>query len=131
MWTYAQRSGALYAPSGELVARGYAGHGAGLNMPSLQHVKNVGPLPCGLYTIGEPYKSSSHGPFVLRLTPSATNEMFGRAGFLIHGDSIHAPGSASNGCIILPRVTRERIAASSDTQLHVIADPQTIGELNA
>ena len=62
-----------------------------------------------------------HGPFVLRLTPAPTNEMFGRDGFLIHGDSIEHPGSASHGCIILPRAIREAIAKSDDDTLHVVA----------
>jgi hypothetical protein len=47
--------------------------------------------------------------------------MFGRTGFLIHGDSLQHPGRASNGCIILPRPIRDRIAASGDDQLTVVA----------
>jgi hypothetical protein len=46
--------------------------------------------------------------------------MFGRSGFLIHGDSIIRPGTASRGCIILAREIREQIAASGDADLEVV-----------
>lgn len=83
-------------------------------------MKNWGPIPCGLYTIGAHVDTMTHGPFVLPLTPSPQNEMFGRSAFLIHGDSKVAPGSASEGCIILSRSVRERIAKSGDHELRVI-----------
>lgn len=40
--------------------------------------------------------------------------------FRIHGDSIRAPGTASHGCIILPRAIRDRIWASGDRALQVV-----------
>jgi len=48
--------------------------------------------------------------------------MCGRSAFLIHGDSIAAPGTASHGCIILARPDRERIAESGVKQLVVVAE---------
>jgi hypothetical protein len=36
--------------------------------------------------------------------------MLGRNGMLIHGDSRLAPGTASQGCIILDSASRSRIA---------------------
>ena len=59
-------------------------------------------------------------PFSLRLTPDPANDMCGRDGFLIHGDSIAHPGTASQGCIILNRLQREHIAASPVKLLRVV-----------
>lgn len=126
MWTYDQSSGQLWH-DGNIAGTGYAGNGEGKNNPAMQHVHDVGPLPRGVYTIGQPHDTPNHGPFVLDLTPDPTNEMHGRGGFLIHGDSIRAPGTASQGCIILARAVRERIAASDDKRLEVVdffAPPQ-------
>ncbi len=46
--------------------------------------------------------------------------MFGRSGFLIHGDSVSHPGEASEGCIILDRNVRETIANDDDKYLVVV-----------
>jgi Protein of unknown function (DUF2778) len=46
------------------------------------------------------------------LTPDPSNDMCGRSGFLIHGDSVSHPGDASDGCIILSRAEREAIVKS-------------------
>jgi hypothetical protein len=71
----------------------------------------VGPIPVGLYQIGAPQDTPEHGPYVLRLIPDAGNTMWGRAGFLIHGDEVAHIGEhlASRGCVILHRATREKI----------------------
>jgi hypothetical protein len=55
-----------------------------------------------------------------KIPPDSANTMFGRSGFLIHGDSIARPGFASRGCIIAGRLIREAIAASGDAGLTVI-----------
>ncbi len=120
MWTYAQVSGLLEHVNA-VMGIGYSGKGACKNLPSAQFRHNLGPIPCGLYTIGDPVDTNAHGPFVLPLTPHADNNMQGRAGFLIHGDSIAYPGEASQGCIILSRPTREKMAASEDRLLEVIS----------
>jgi len=89
----------------------------------MQNEVEHGPIPRGRYTIGAVEFADvdgPHGPFVLPLTPAAANEMFGRTGFLIHGDSIEHPGFASRGCIILARPTREAIAQSGDADLEVV-----------
>lgn len=121
MWTYAQATGSLYAPDGELVACGYSGSGDGKNNPALQAVHDVGPIPCGDWRIGAPIdlQGGPHGPFVLPLTALHGTETFGRDGFLIHGDRIDAPGTASQGCVILPKPIRQQIAASGDVHFHV------------
>jgi hypothetical protein len=124
-WRYEQKTGRLLhyendEATAERVAIGYAGAGEGKNNPAMQDVQNVGPLPVGKYTIGEPSDTKTHGPYVLHLTPDPENEMFGRAGFLIHGDSVVQPGTASEGCMIFSRTVRERIWASEDRQLEVV-----------
>ena len=119
-WTYSQSTGALTDPDGFQLATGYSGSGPDKNQPEDQAVKNMGPIPRGGYTIGAPYDTADHGPFVMVLTADAEDEEFGRNGFLIHGDNIHEPGTASHGCIILPSFARHRIAESADDRLEVI-----------
>ena len=120
MWVYSQTTGIL-AKDGQKVDVGYSGHAAGLNCPDLQAVHKVGPIPQGFYEIGAPVDTETHGPFVLPLQPDPDNQMFGRDGFLIHGDRIGQPaGSASEGCIILARATREKIWNSGDRTLQVV-----------
>jgi len=120
-WSYSQQSGQL-SHDGELIATGYSGIGAGLNNPAAQDQPFVGPLPRGSYGIGAVVADGGHlGPFVMPLTPWAVNNMFGRAGFFIHGDNAQLNNTASNGCIILARQWRTMIASSGDTLLTVTA----------
>ena len=79
MWTYEQSSGAL-THNGVLVGMGYAGAGDGKNNPDAQDQHNVGPIPRGVYVIGSPHDTLTHGPFVMPLTPVSSNQMFGRSG---------------------------------------------------
>jgi hypothetical protein len=121
MWTYEQISGRLLDSAGELVGIGYSGFGNGKNNPDLQNVHDVGPICCGIYSQGEPHNTQTHGPFVIPLIPDQGNEMYGRSGFLMHGDSVHKPGTASLGCIIQSRDVREKFAASKD-RLQVVRE---------
>lgn len=118
--TYDQKSGELRDDNGKLIGIGYAGHGLGKNNPEMEDVKNVGPLPKGAYIILSPHDSGNTGPFTMSLMPDPSNKMYGRGGFAIHGDSIKEPGTASNGCIIMPRRVREQIWKSNDKYLEVI-----------
>jgi hypothetical protein len=121
MWTYAQKTGNLLQ-DGQLVATGYSGFDDGKNNPAMQAVPDVGPIPQGDWTIsGPPVNTTEHGPFVLTLTPVTGTNTFGRSGFLMHGDSIVAPGTASKGCIIMPRTAREQVWNSGDRALEVVA----------
>jgi Protein of unknown function (DUF2778) len=127
MWEFSNKTGILrHLPSensGILIAVGYSGAGKGKNNPAMQSVHNVGPIPCGTYHIAlTPFDSSKHGPLCLRLEPAATNEMFGRSEFLIHGDSREHPGCASEGCVIMPHYARQRILDSADPVLRVVSD---------
>lgn len=127
MWTWKQSTGELREPGGKLFAVGYSGAGAGKNNPEMQDVHGVGPIPRGKYTMsvvrdaaGAPCDYEGKKRPVIRLMPHAGNEMHGRAGFLVHGDSVHAPGTASQGCIILGPGTRNTLAASDDYILEVV-----------
>jgi len=121
MWTFEQISGRLYDSDGKLEGIGYSGFANGKNNPDAQSIHQVGPIPCGLYSMQAPHDSQTHGPFVIPLIPNPENEMFGRDGFLIHGDSKHAPGTASLGCIIQARDVREKVWNSGDHVLQVVA----------
>jgi len=119
MWTWDQSAGLLTRAGKSW--RGYSGAGRGKNNPAMQAAVGVGPIPQGLWTVIARRDSPSTGPCTLVLVPDSNNETFGRSEFRIHGDSIAHPGTASHGCIILPRAVRETIWASGDRSLDVIA----------
>jgi hypothetical protein len=120
VWTYVQKTGELLR-DGLHIAVGYSGWKNGKNNPEMQNVEEVGPIPVGKYFIGTPHDTLTHGPFVLPLTPDPGNEMFGRSAFLMHGDSVVDPGTASRGCIIMSRAVRTEVAESGDKLLQVIS----------
>jgi hypothetical protein len=124
MLTYSQSSGQMRSAAGSLLGTGYAGHGAGVNNPALQSLPNSGPLPQGTYTIAPPTDTTTHGPYVMWLTPDPSNQMFGRSAFGIHGDEIENIGKelASQGCIVMSKPFRVAIwaaAQADDCQLRV------------
>jgi hypothetical protein len=119
MWTWDQSAG-LLSRAGKSW-RGYSGAGRGKNNPTMQAAVSVGPIPQGCWTVAARRDSPRTGPCTLILDPAPNTETFGRSEFRIHGDSIVHPGTASHGCIILPRVVREAIWASGDRALRVIA----------
>lgn len=126
MWKYDQSSGEL-TRDGKFVSRGYSGNGRGKNNPALEGVRGIGPIPAGRYKIGKPYDSQNVGPFTMPLDAvdakpgDDIHQPTGRGAFRCHGDSIKAPGTASKGCIILPRNIRQAIWASGDRDLEVVA----------
>lgn len=122
MLYYAQSTGKLVGGDGMPWGTGYSGHGNDKNQPGRQALPNQGPIPQGIWGIGEPYDSPHTGPFTLPLEPTLDTNARGRSAFKIHGDSKTDPGSASHGCIILPRPVRERIHSKNpDRLLTVIA----------
>ena len=121
MWTYEQHSGRLLH-NGMEIAVGYSGLGEGRNNGALQGVHDIGPIPRGRWQFGHVQcvdHVGPHGPFVIPLIPGAGTDTEGRDGFLCHGDN--PEHTASHGCIILPRATREEIVALHDLDLEVIA----------
>lgn len=126
MWVWDQSAGTL-SRDGKLVARGYSGKARGKNNPALQGMTGVGPIPTGRWRLLRVYDSDRVGPFAIVLdkadaTPGDDrDDVTGRGAFRIHGDSVRAPGDASNGCIILPRAIREMMWRSGDRDLEVVA----------
>lgn len=119
MWTYSQSSGKL-SRDGILIGAGYSGLGPDKDDPATENVHNQGPIPRGIWAIGEAHADPELGPCVMALTPVLETETFGRSGFFIHGDSLAHPGSASHGCIVLDRNVRNAIASWGDHALTVI-----------
>lgn len=126
-FTYHIRSGRLEHPEVGVLAVGYSGRGAGLNNPDRRDLHGVegaadaGPIPPGKYTWSE--TEDSHGGFAIVLVPDPTNIMYGRGGFLIHGDMKGGPPcSASLGCIIVPRLTRWAVWGCDDAEMQVVPE---------
>jgi RHS repeat-associated protein len=88
---------------------GYSGNGQGLNNSNAQNQPNVGPIPQGSYTVGG--STTRRGPNTRPLTPYSSNNMYGRAGFLLHGDNAAQNNTASEGCIIIPPACRVAVPA--------------------
>lgn len=121
MFIYSQRSGVL-TRNGIAVSTGYSGRGDGVNNPEMQNIRMIGPCPQGHYTIGHAQTEPKLGPVAMRLAPNPANEMFGRAGFFIHGDNVELDHTASEGCLIFNLSTRTGISAAvneGDNQLQV------------
>lgn len=119
MWTYRVTLGELYDVQGERIAVGYSGAPEAKNDVTKEAIPFVGPIPRGWYRMGTAYESAQCGPVTIPLTPTVSTQTFNRNDFEMHGDAIGAPGTASHGCIILDRPTRERLAASVDRDVHV------------
>lgn len=114
---YDQISGELSC-NNDLITTGYSGHGIGLNNPALEEEPFVGPIPRGFYTITGPFYSTTHGPYVFKLTPKPGTNTFGRSEFLLHGDKITQPGLklGSEGCIVAERSARNIIGKNLATE---------------
>lgn len=111
---YLQGTGGLFLADSEdnrtLLARGYSGSGSGRNNPEAEKIRAVGPIPRGVWRVDTPRHHPTLGPLVFPLVPVAQNA-HGRTGFYIHGDNAKGNGSASTGCIVIPRAAREAIRA--------------------
>lgn len=100
-WKFQISTGILTRPDFIIVALGYSGHGEGVNNPGEEDVRNVGPLPEGVYAIGALEETHGHlGAHVRSLTPIPPTNTFGRSGFYIHGDNSKGDHSASEGCLV-------------------------------
>lgn len=119
MWVWDQSAG-MMSRSGKLISSGYSGNGRGKNNPSFQAAQGIGPIPRGMWSMVSVGDSPNTGPYTIVLAPNEGTDTLGRSEFRIHGDSIANPGSASHGCVILPRAVRETIWKSGDHVLEVI-----------
>lgn len=117
MWKYVQSTGDFFLDA-DYIESGYSGAGPdGKNKPEKECEKNIGPIPKGWYNIGDEINKPS--PVALPLTADKPNYCNpARSGFLIHGDN--STSTASTGCIILSRKTREKIRDSDDSRLQVV-----------
>jgi hypothetical protein len=120
MWGYEITTGRMYSDKGDLIGVGYSGTPQYRNDALATNLKDIGPCPVGIYRMREPIDTVTHGPYVMWLDPDPENEMFGRGGFGIHGDSVVNPGTASTGCIIQSRGVREQMWKSGDHDLKVV-----------
>jgi hypothetical protein len=126
---YSQSLGIFTLPdntqlSGCYSGGGPTGSGSFRNNPVAQQFRDLGTLPQGQYTISPAHGVPGKGPCVMALTPAPTNNMFGRSGFLIHGDNAARNFTASDGCIVAPPEVRQQIAdlvAAGEDQLTVTA----------
>ena len=128
-WVWSQSTGQLtQVVNGQTVqgqgGTGYAGHGDGINNSALQNKGDTGPIPQGRYTIGNQQDNVTNTGTRLaqsmRLIPDANNNMFGRNGFIIHGDNTQGNQSASAGCPVINRSVRNQISNSGDNILRVV-----------
>ena len=107
------RSFSLTKQTRRLIVNSYSGAPNFVNDPDQQNVKDKGTIPRGTYKMEPPVKSARTG-WNIGLTPAATNKMFGRHTFQIHGDKIGAaPQTSSNGCIIINKTIRDSIWATA------------------
>ena len=90
--------------------RCYSGAPGAINDPEKEKVKAVGPIPRGRWQMDAPSSHHRLGPVCIGLE-AAGWKPYGRSGFFIHGDNKSANGSASTGCIIADRKSRDVIAA--------------------
>ena len=120
MWIYEIVNGRL-SRDNALLTSGYSGASGSVNDPTKTNLGFVGPIPEGQYTMAQPVDTEEHGPYAIALIPDPANQMFGRYGFMMHGDSLQHPGQASDGCIIIARFAREYCWNSEDHQLKVVA----------
>ena len=94
-----------------------------MNNPDDQYVPSVGPIPVGMYHIGEAFVHHHCGPISMRLTPVSGTDDRGRDGFLMHGDTASRDHTASDGCIIMDHDIRVTVSTGADRALRVVSNP--------
>jgi hypothetical protein len=129
MWLYESSTGIMLTPKGQTLGYGFAGQGLGLNNPTYQNVKDIGPLPEGDYDITEWIERDPKlGLGVLILVAKDPTTQFGRSLFRIHGPvdwNVHGLSAflhSSEGCICIGSTSsRYYIWTSMDRLLRVVA----------
>lgn len=107
---YDSRSGFLRLSGQPVGWTCYSGNGRSINRPQDETIVRVGPIPRGVWAIGNPVDHPRLGPNAIPLYPRGF--VHGRSEFFIHGDNFKANRSASSGCIIAPPDARKAIVAS-------------------
>lgn len=128
MIRYVQNPPALFIAGRQLRHPGqalYSGKGDHKNQPEDEAIRGLGPIPAGRWRIVRwDDHHGSKGPNVAVLEPVG-HDAHGRTSFLIHGDSISAPGTASEGCIVAGPGYRDELRGSGDLDLEVVHGPGT------
>ncbi len=121
-YTFDRQASTFTAPDGTLMYDdAYSGHGPGLNNPAMEAVSNVGPIPAGLWRVGDPLNPPDHlGPLAMPLAPAPGTDPKGRVALFIHGDNAAMNHTASDGCVILPHNVRATVAGGADRDLIVV-----------
>ncbi len=114
---YDQATGSLTMKSGK-VYKGYSGHGIGLNNPSAQDMRGVGPLPRGKWKLTAWVDHPHLGRMVTHLLPISVKT--DRSAFFMHGDNQQMNHTASDGCLIFSYEIRKAIRDSGETELEVV-----------
>ncbi len=125
--TWDQGKGVLRDEQGQVMTdKGYSGQGDAKNNSSQEHVEDHGPIPQGNWRIKDitdpNYRTDLTRP-IYRLVPDdetrARVEAMGRKpdSILIHGDN--KDHTASTGCIIVDRNTREQLRTHTGGWIHV------------
>jgi hypothetical protein len=127
IWVYDQSTGQMIevgvAGIPFPVGQGYSGNnnnGLNMNNPNSQGIGYNGPIPQGGWSIGAQTHSNRTGAGVLPLTPINGTNTYNRNAFQVHGDNRWRSNNASDGCIVIGRGVRDRIAGSNDTLLWVV-----------
>lgn len=110
-WVYDQSSGRLYLADDQdarsFVAYCYSGARGHVNRTESEAIVATGPIPRGLWRMDPPADHQRLGPVAIGLEAADPQTALKRSGFFVHGDNKLANQSASSGCIVADRATRE------------------------
>lgn len=113
-WVYHQCTGNLYLADNEdarsFVATGYSGAPDHVNRTESEGLVAKGPIPRGVWLMDPPANHKRLGPQSIQLEAADPKTALKRSGFFVHGDNQLVNGTASTGCIILDRATRDLMA---------------------
>ena len=128
---FSQSSGIITQDNGVVVTvRAFAGNNyrpdhnpdglKGRNNPLMQDVHFIGPLPQGLYRVGE---WGDHPPVGQNSAPLTQigGETYGRSAFFMHGPGGEDPENSSEGCIVIPHDDRLKVIALNPATITVTA----------
>lgn len=114
-FVYVQSTGIIYLADAQDVrtpiGQCYSGAPDHVNRPESQAFKCLGPIPAGMWLVDAPASHPRLGPVSIGLEAKNKETARGRSGFYIHGDNNAGNFTASTGCIIATRATRNVIAA--------------------
>jgi hypothetical protein len=113
VWIYNNKTGEL-SIDGENISEGYSGKNTGkikgLNNPAMLNKNSIGPIPNGIYKIGDSGYNEHMGEYVRleETNPNFLKENDRTPGtFYVHGNKRSGGFDASAGCIILPKEIRD------------------------